>query len=738
MKVPSLPRRWMIISFGTLAAVLLTFAILRGVGGFLRMKLPYRDSFAQGRMSEWQAYGGSWKLTGDGIRNSSNERGAKLIAGAVSWNNYALDADVELLGQAGDAGVIVRASDEEDGVNSFSGYYIGLRNSNNTVTIGRADHGWMEYQVATLPVGIKAFHLYHLHVVAVDCVVAAVASDSASHNSAKIALREDHCARTGRIGLRSYASGGIWRNIQARDASQKDLDEIVRGIQIADSPETLQTESGFNSALAISLRSTLVPWVLPIGSIDPGAPSPSLRSLRLVSSLTSPTVSVHGTVVLTGQAIFMQDTSGGVAITGLSNNSLNIGDEIEVTGVVAPHPFSASFDRPQMRFLWSGEPPPPLSITASQASTGQYDAMFIEVEGVLRSIAQSGGDFTVLELDGTHQRFSAILPSPGRDRILGRLQPGSHVRIRGVCVSDTAYTQHVIPFSVLLRNANDVFLVAGPPWWSARRLIELAWVLTALTFLCVVAYLRIAQWRLRAVLEERSRLARDIHDTLAQSLAGIALQLESSMKGPSGSTANDVGVEIALQMARQSRREAHVTIAALRSLSTDQPLSTVLEKMLAPQLQAMHLKFTMASSPDIPRLSAEIETHILRIAQEAVANAVQHSHATEVEIRISSTGNTLALNITDNGTGFDATSTPGVEDGHFGITGMKERAWSIGATLDIQSNCDGTTVCLVVPDIEMHLGFRAQFLGLFDPETFRNYLARIRERISRRYRSREN
>lgn len=568
--------------------------------------------------------------------------------------------------------------------------------------------------------------------------MAAVASDPASRNVATVALRENHCARTGRIGLRSYASGGIWRNIRAKDASQKDLDEIVTGIQIADSPETMQTESGFNSALAIASRSTLVPWTLPIGSVEPGVPSPSLRSLRLVSSLASPTLSVRGTVVLIGQTIFVQDSSGGVAITGLSNNSLNIGDEIEVTGVVTPHPFSASFDRPQLRFLWSGEPPPPLSITASQASTGLYDAMFVEVEGVLNSVFQSGNEFTVLQLESAHQRFSAILPSPGRDRVLARLQPGSHMRIRGVCVSDTAYTQHVIPFSVLLRNSNDAFLMAGPPWWSARRLIELAWILTALTFLSGLAYLRIAQWRLHAVLEERSRLARDIHDTLAQSLAGIVLQLESSLKSPPGRTENDTGLEIALQMARQSRKEAHVTIAALRSLSTDQPLARVLEKMISPQLHARPLRLVVTASEDIPRLAAEIETHILRIAQEAVANAVQHSEATEVEIRISSRGNTLDVTIADNGTGFDATKAPGLEEGHFGITGMKERARSIGATFDIHSDGDGTTVRLVVPHIEMHLGFRTRVLGLFDPETFNDFLGRARARWSRRHHSHEN
>lgn len=686
-------------------AIFATFAVY---SRSLRLGLPFRDSFSQGHISEWQALGGNWTVVNGGVRNNSNERGAKLIAGNVSWTDYSLDSDVELLGRGGDAGVIVRSSDEELGVDSYSGYYAGLRTSNNMVVLGRADHGWMEFQVATLPGGIHAFHLYHLHVIAVGCQIAAVASDPESKNKVTVALQEEHCASSGRIGLRSYSSGGMWQNVYTAAATVADLNNALQKVHVADSPEVLQTEAGFNSALGISSRSGLEPWsVLAIDEVQT-AHSPSLRSLQLASGVTSPLVDVHGTVVLTGPDVFLQDATGGVSVHGEFATSLKIGDEIEVIGQAIPGPFSASFDKPRIRFLWSGEPAPALSVTASQAATGQFDAMFIEVEGRIRSRVEKTGNTSVLDLDSSHQRFSALFSGVGKDSNLGRFRPGSLVRVSGVCVTDTKYTHDLIPFAVLLRTSDDVILLAGPPWWSVGRLLQAAWVATGLTFVAVLLYFSAERWRLRAVLMERSRLAREIHDTLAQSFAGIALQLESSLIDSDSRTAEASSVEAALQMARQSRREAHVTVAALRSLSTEEPLAEVLEKTLAQQIRAKHLELSVIAPEPIPRLGIEIETQILRIAQEAVANSVQHSHASRAEVRFVMKGEDLVLSVADNGVGFDPNGILEMAGAHFGITGMKERARAIRATLEISSTNEGTTVFLVIPKIQSRLGIESR------------------------------
>ena len=89
--------------------------------------LPYKDSFARGEVQEWQAFGGTWGAVNGSMRNDSDERGAKLLTGSTHWQDYSIEGDVMLLGLGGDAGFLVRSSDEEEGVDAYRGYYAGLR-----------------------------------------------------------------------------------------------------------------------------------------------------------------------------------------------------------------------------------------------------------------------------------------------------------------------------------------------------------------------------------------------------------------------------------------------------------------------------------------------------------------------------------------------------------------------------------------------------------------------------------
>ena len=86
---------------------------------------------------DWEAFGGTWQYAGGVMTNNSDERGAKLMTGPKSWTDYSVEADVLLLGQYGDAGLIIRASDEETGVDAYHGYMAGLRDLDNTLMMGR-------------------------------------------------------------------------------------------------------------------------------------------------------------------------------------------------------------------------------------------------------------------------------------------------------------------------------------------------------------------------------------------------------------------------------------------------------------------------------------------------------------------------------------------------------------------------------------------------------------------------
>jgi two-component sensor histidine kinase len=700
--------RWRIL---TLCFVLITTAA--GMLYFSRAspRLPYQDSFASGRTGEWQAYAGNWQTHDGAIRNLSEEGGAKFITGSPEWTDYSVEADVMLLGQSGDAGLIVRSSDEEDGIDSYSGYYAGLRLRNELV-IGRADHGWMEYEAAPIHTALRTFKWYHLKVVAVGCDVAAEASDPETGQSTVAALREKDCARKGRIGLRSFFAGGSWRNVRAVRAGGADLLAIEQGTQVVESPETLQTEAGYSALLGSMRYESVSAQTSAMGTTSLPQVRP-IKSLHLISELSPPQVTVRGNVVLTSPILYIEDATGGLAIEAAHGPSPKFGDQVQATGIIDARGFGTTLRQASVSLLWSQEPAPPLSVTAAQAATGVFDGMYVEIEGRLDAKAEIGPQSVVMSLTSGNHRYRAMLSGPRPENVFAGLLPHSLLRLRGVCAVDPELSKSLTPFILFLRSAGDVSIISGPPWWDVRHLGEIALALIPLTFIGVLIYIRAEHWKMRAVVEERSRMAREIHDTLAQNFAGIALQLESVLQKPWAKEAEVAPVALACHMARQSRKEAHRSIAALRTLHTDETLEQMLKKLLQTQAagSSVELTVTVAGAPQ--RLSEEHTGQVLRIAQEAVANVLQHADAGRIDVRLVFESDSLRMEIADDGRGFDVSASSALDDGHFGITGMKERADSIKAAFAIQSDNAGTRITLnvLIPKYRGHLWQRVRWLS---------------------------
>jgi hypothetical protein len=296
-----------------LLAALLLAAVLAAIFALVRSRLlglPYQDSFSGGSADEWHALGGTWELADGAIRNESDERGAKLITGSKSWRDYSLEADIQLLGRDGDAGLIARSSAEENGVDSYSGYYAGLRNHDNTLVLGRADHGWIESKAVPIPGGVRPFHWYHLRLIVVGCEMRASATDPSSGILVAALMTDLGCKQNGRIGLRSYSSGGVWRNVRAVRATEIELRSIPS--------ENVQASSAAKPNSQTSLPGQ------PAGdSSDAEGSSPSreyatvarsIASLRLASNDRPELVTVRGVVVLTSPALYIQDATGGAVV----------------------------------------------------------------------------------------------------------------------------------------------------------------------------------------------------------------------------------------------------------------------------------------------------------------------------------------------------------------------------------------------------------------------------------------
>jgi ligand-binding sensor domain-containing protein/signal transduction histidine kinase len=212
---------------------------------------------------------------------------------------------------------------------------------------------------------------------------------------------------------------------------------------------------------------------------------------------------------------------------------------------------------------------------------------------------------------------------------------------------------------------------------------------------------RTLQSRFDAVAAERSRLAREIHDTLAQSFVAVSVRLEvmSQMLRASG------GVEGCREqlnqtraLVRESLAEARRSIWDLRSEGTDaQSLPARLGGLVretVPRIADTRLEI----SGVYRALAQSLEDELYRIAQEAVANAVRHANAKTLRLRLSYELERVSLDVGDDGRGFDVAHAPSGEGGHFGLTGMQERARILGTEVILESvPGKGSSVRVVVP-----------------------------------------
>jgi signal transduction histidine kinase len=691
MKFPLLLRRKVLIG---LLTILLAGLVLTGLRAYLHSPgrgLPYRDSFAEGKADEWKAFGGTWELVNGMMRNDSDERGAKLLTGSPYWRNYSIEADINLLGINGDAGLIIRSSDEETGVNAYTGYYAGIRTLDNTLVLGRAEHGWMEVTKQSQgPSGIRPATWYHLKLLAYDCQVVTTVTSLSHAAPTSLAVKESDCTPSGRVGLRSYSSGGIWRNVLVRPATHQDLVEMLQstGAREESSPTSTAAQD------PESLRShRLEQEQARAGS---NARAQSIESLRLTSSAKPAVATVRGVVILTAPRLFVQDSTGGVYVPEPKAPLLKVGDEVEVTGEAHPGDFSSTMERATVQVLWAQTPMPPVSVTAFQASTGKFDATFIEVQGRLTGKERGPDNTLILDLEEGAQAFRAIL-NPGRsDYLFSKLKLDSSLRLRGICVVDPEFTRNLTPFVLLLRSNEDLEVLAGPPWWSTGHVIAIVVASLLLALVVNFVYHRIAHWRLQGVLEERQRLAHEMHDTLAQSFAGIGFQLHAIRNGlREENPAVLQQLDLASNLVRHSHEEARRSIATLRPESLESAdILTVLNACARRMVEGGSVQVVLKREGDQRPLPLRIADTLYRIGQEAIANAVSHAAPTILTIRLKCSEDLAILQIEDNGAGFvQSNFLHG-----FGIRGMRRRAQSISAELQIETEPGaGTRIVVSAP-----------------------------------------
>lgn len=264
----------------------------------------------------------------------------------------------------------------------------------------------------------------------------------------------------------------------------------------------------------------------------------------------------------------------------------------------------------------------------------------------------------------------------------------------------TAYYTNLPPgaytFRVLASNSDGVWNETGATlrlrlqphfyqtWWFY---LSCAAVVAGLVWLIHRQRVRQMQVRHAAVLAERNRIARDIHDTLAQEVAGLLAQLHVvKTLLPFSTEKAGRHLERAVELARTGLADARRLVLDLRHQALEHDdLATALEKFIVQVRDdnAPRVSYQVRGTPR--RLASAQESNLLRIGQESVTNALRHAQANLIEVNLSFDARQVELRVSDNGCGFDTAMKAQGFGGHYGLLGIRERAAQIGGELSLSS-----------------------------------------------------
>jgi signal transduction histidine kinase len=414
-----------------------------------------------------------------------------------------------------------------------------------------------------------------------------------------------------------------------------------------------------------------------------------------------------------GQRLFLTDGDRGLCVLLATSDSgaapaVVPGDRVEAVGFAERGPFASRLVEARLKVLATDEPPQPRRPSVGDLRVG-CDAQVIQIEvPVVAREDRITGTLLTGDLEGITLKIFApsLLPR--------EIAPSSRIRVTAPCLVDettnSTYSLRARSYDLFPVAADDVVLVAGPPWWTPGRLaIALAGSLAAgFAALAWVALLRrqvrrqlaVIEQKIQAeaVAEERRRIAREFHDSLEQDLAGLALRIDSaagSVADPDARRTMERQREILARLQDETRQYVWDLREPGRLQGSIADRATV---MLADLRDLTDVPLELHVSGRLPTLPAETTHHLLRMLREAINNAAHHAAATRITVGLTTNDQGVVASVSDNGSGFDPQAANQPSAGHFGLPGLTERATRIGGRVTIDSRPGhGTTVTICVP-----------------------------------------
>lgn len=488
-------------------------------------------------------------------------------------------------------------------------------------------------------------------------------------------------------------------------------------------------------------------------------PPQALNSLGQYKVNRDPGERVHvkGTVIYQrpGEDVFVEDDTGGLQVKSRQDLILNPGDIVDVAGFPGfDHFLPVLEDATLRRSSERGGTVKPKVTGIRQMQGGFRHASLIRIQGkvVNRTQQLAAGNRsgqteqqTVLTLQDAGIMFTVEGASTEVNQALEQTEVGSLLDVDGVCFARITEQGNLQSLQILLPAANGIRLLRKPDWLTPARLFDglavlfitlvvaLIWtfmvqkrnrLLKALVQEKIQAQQELQQshdlleWRVaertkqlkvemsarkeaeiqfKATLAERTRLARELHDTLEQVLTGIGLQVDiaTELVG-TDPQAGKRHIKLVRDLMTQTQLELRRSIWDLRSRELEEFNFPDALRLNAHRIaDGTSLKLKIETTGNVRSLSEVTEENLLRICQAAVINVIKHACASEIEISLNFGDREITLRIKDNGRGFDTTNVGEAPDGHFGLIGITERVKRLNGNIEITST-PGHGTCLEV------------------------------------------
>jgi len=423
-------------------------------------------------------------------------------------------------------------------------------------------------------------------------------------------------------------------------------------------------------------------------------------------------VRIRGEVMMTsGDIAWLHDGDAGLTIRG-GTKGLKRGDRIEAVGFRDLQDFLPVFSdvivKPDTGPAIKRQPK---HLAASELQDGLHHADHVAVTGHLLDRIETpvadGKQHLVLALQSPRGVFTAELDSPESKSTTDAWETGSLLEVTGICVVQTNASGEPAGFKILVPDAAGIRVVKAAPFFTVgRMLVILCITLAILLAFAIAAYLLARRnTRLRsqmserqAIATERGRLARDLHDTLEQGLTGLQLHIRGiTLSLDDDQKETRTRLETMRDLVKQCRTEVRQSIWDLRAEALENyDLGDAIHRMAQSVFLGSGTRVEFQQRREGGKIPGLIGDNLLRIAQEAMTNALKHAQATLIEIELITTPTSASLSVCDNGLGLS--SMPHDRRGHFGLVGMEERAKRIGANLQVESQPNGgTSVRVEVP-----------------------------------------